>query len=68
MRTSEQRARDNGKGLTIEDVRAIRALPRPWKDIAAQFNISVCMVSKIRNRKAWRSVKDEPVWIGGEKS
>jgi hypothetical protein len=64
MRTSEQRARDNGKGLTEDDVRVIRALPRPLKPIAEQFGISVPMVSKIRSRQNWKSVKDPPQWIG----
>lgn len=64
MRTSEDRARECGKGLTADDVRAIRAAPKPFKVIAAKFGVSVAMVSKIRSRQNWKSVKEEPVWIG----
>lgn len=64
MRTSEQRAREVGKGLTEDDVRAIRALPPPLKPIAEQFGVSIPMISLIRNRRKWRHVKSPSIWIG----
>jgi len=52
----EARAKITGKGLTEEDVQAIRALPGPLHCIGEQFGISAAMVCMIRKRRKWASV------------
>lgn len=60
----EARSKVTGKGLKDADILAIRALPGPLKVIAAQFGVSVAMISLIRNRRKWRHVKSAPCVIG----
>jgi hypothetical protein len=54
----EARSRHFGKGLSDDDVRAIRALPGPLRTIGAQFNISAVMVHFIKKRRKWAHVQD----------
>lgn len=54
----EARSAIMGKGLTDDDVRAIRALPGPYASIGEQFNISPPMVYFIKTRKRWKHVGD----------
>lgn len=60
----EARSKITGKGLTDDDVRAIRALPLPYAAIAEQFGISIPMVSMIRSRKRWGHVRNTSCMIG----
>lgn len=55
----ESRSRLYGKGLTDDDIRAIRALPGRLIDIAEQFNISAPMVHHIKHRRKWKHVPDQ---------
>lgn len=54
----EARSAKCGKGLTEDDIRAIRALPGPLSSIGAQFNISAPMVHFIRRGLRWAHVKE----------
>lgn len=54
----EARSAITGKGLSDDDVRAIRALPGPYKHIGRQFNISAVMVHFIKRGKKWAHVQD----------
>jgi len=51
---SENIRRGLGSKLTIDDARAIKASTRPLKDVAAQYGITMSMVSQIRRGVAWR--------------
>ena len=45
--------------LTVEEVRAIRADPRPMKEVAKQYDISDAHVWRIRNRIKWSRLDEE---------
>ena len=53
----EVRARLTGKGLTEEDVRAIRTRAGTYAAIGARYGVSSAMVGHIRNRTRWAHVK-----------
>ena len=45
--------------LTVEEVRAIRADPRPKREVARQYDISEAHVWRIRNRIKWGHLDEE---------
>lgn len=51
----------HGKGLTDDDVRAIRAAEGRLVDIGKPYGISGVMVHFIKKRKKWAHVRDQVV-------
>ena len=49
-----------GAKLTEDDVRAIRRDTRTTKEVAYDYGITIAQVWRIRNRRQWVHVQDEP--------
>lgn len=50
----------HGSKLCDENIPAIRKDPRPYGDIANEYEISRSLVCRIKKRKAWKHVEDSP--------